>query len=69
MQAETVRLIETKSGDDRTLHIATTRVKEMLQRRLDHKTSQPESEQSLYVFPARDGGEQTQVNRVVYRSI
>lgn len=67
--ARTVRLIDTKSGDDRTAHIATNRVLEMLKRRQEEEAGKPEDERSLYVFPSRDQGEQKQVNRVCYRTI
>ena len=69
LTAETVRLIDTKSGDDRTAHIATNRVLEMLKRRQEEEAVKPEDESSLYLFPARDQGEQKQVNRVCYRTI
>lgn len=62
LTAETVRLIDTKAGDDRTLHLATNRVRAMLQRRNDERESE-------YVFPAKDGGQQDQVNRISYRVI
>ncbi|WP_158414114.1 tyrosine-type recombinase/integrase [Geoalkalibacter subterraneus] len=62
LTAETVRLIDTKAGDDRTLHLATNRVRAMLQLRYDER-------QSDFVFPATDGGQQEQVNRVSYRVI
>lgn len=62
LTAETVRLIDTKAGDDRTLHLATSRVRAMLQRRYDESDSD-------YVFPAKGGGQQDQVNRISYRVI
>jgi len=64
-----VRLIDTKAGDDRTAHIATKRVLGMLKRRQEEEARKPEDKASLYVFPARDLGEQTQVNRVCFRTI
>lgn len=69
LTAETVRLIDTKSGDDRTAHIATNRVLEMLKRRQEEEVGKPEDERSLYVFPSQNQGEQKQVNRVCYRTI
>ena len=69
LTAEAVRLIDTKSGDDRTSHIATNRVLQMLVRRQKENASKSEEENSLYVFPARDRGEQQQVNRVCFRAI
>ncbi|MCK5850900.1 MAG: site-specific integrase [Kiritimatiellae bacterium] len=69
LTAETVRFIDTKAGDDRTAHIATKRVLEMLKRRQEEEVSKPEDEVSVYVFPARDLGAQTQVNRVCFRTI
>ena len=67
LNAETVRFIGTKAGDNRTAHIATSRVLEMLKQRERDRgfAEQP----SVYVFPAKDGGPQQQVNRVCYRTI
>jgi integrase len=67
LNAETVRLISTKPGNNRTAHIATHRVLEMLKRRDQERafSEQP----SVYLFPARNGGQQKQVNRVCYRTI
>lgn len=69
LSAETVRLIDTKPGGDRTAHIATSRVLEMLKRRQRKEAKKSEDKTSQYVFPARDGGEQEQVNRICYREI
>jgi len=62
LTAETVRLIGTKAGDNRTAHVVTNRVLDMLKRRNKERVSE-------YVFPAKDGGQQDQVNRVCYRTI
>jgi integrase len=62
LDTDSARLMDTKSGDNRTIHISTNRVRQMLKDRYRQRTSQ-------YVFPARDGGRQEQVNRVCYRSI
>lgn len=68
LKTETVRLVGTKAGDNRTAHIATKRVLDMLKRREKANTEQ-EPEKSPYVFPARGGGMQQQVNRVCFRTI
>ena len=62
IQSETVRLVGTKAGNNRTAHIATSRVLDMLKRREEESVSN-------YVFPARDGGQQEQFNRVCFRTI
>jgi len=62
IQSETLRFIGTKAGDNRTAHIVTSRVLDMLKRREGKSNSN-------YVFPARDGGQQEQVNRVCFRTI
>jgi len=62
LEGNTARLMDTKSGDNRTIHTTTTRVKEMLQRRHANSSSQ-------YVFPARDGGMQEQTNVVFARTV
>lgn len=62
LEGNTARLMDTKSGDNRTIHTTTTRVKEMLQRRHANSSSQ-------YVFPARDGGIQEQTNVVFARTV
>lgn len=62
LEGNTARLMDTKSGDNRTIHTTTTRVKEMLQRRQANSSSQ-------YVFPARDGGMQEQTNVVFARTV
>jgi integrase len=69
IEAETVRLIDTKAGDDRTAHLATRRVLDMLKRRKGEADRAPADKKSPYVFPDRDGSEQQQVNRVCYRTI
>jgi len=71
LEAKTVRLIGTKAGDNRTAYIATKRVLAMLKRRKKEEESKEESneENSLFVFPARDGGQQAQVNRVCFKAI
>ena len=65
--AETVRLIGTKAGDNRTAHIATKRVLDMLKHRDRERMAQEPP--SAFVFPAIGGGQQDQVNRVCYRTI
>jgi len=67
LKAKTVRLIGTKAGDNRTAHIVTRRVLNMLKRRESLEAGK--EEHSLYVFPARDGNQQQQVNRVCFKSI
>jgi integrase len=62
LEGNTARLMDTKSGDNRTIHTTTTRVKEMLLRRHANSSSQ-------YVFPARDGGMQEQTNVVFARTV
>lgn len=62
LNGHTARLMDTKSGDNRTIHTTTTRVKEMLQRRHSNRSSQ-------YVFPAHDGNMQKQPNVVFARTV
>lgn len=62
LEGHTARLMDTKAGDNRTLHTTTQRVKTMLKRR-------KEETDSLYVFPARDDGRQKQVNVVFPRTV
>ena len=62
LKGHTARLMDTKAGDNRTLHTTTQRVITMLKRR-------KEEADSLYVFPARDGGRQKQVNVVFPRTV
>ncbi|MBW2185882.1 MAG: tyrosine-type recombinase/integrase [Deltaproteobacteria bacterium] len=54
--------MDTKAGDNRTIHTTTQRVMKMLDRR-KHESDSP------YVFPARDGGKQKQVNVVFLRTV
>ncbi len=69
IKGATVRLIDTKAGDDRTCHVATRRVLEMLKQRQKEEKKKAQDKKSVYVFPARDGSEQTQVNNVFFRTI
>ena len=67
LKAKSVRLIGTKAGDNRTAHVVTKRVLDMLKQREDNEADK--EEHSSFVFPARDGGQQEQVNRVCFKSI
>jgi len=62
LKAQTARLMDTKAGDNRTIHTTTQRVMKMLDRR-KHESDSP------YVFPARDGNKQKQVNVVFLRTV
>jgi integrase len=61
-EMKTARLLDTKNKSNGTIQIATTRVMEMLKRRKGASAS-------IYVFPARGGGQQKQVNSVIKRAI
>lgn len=62
LDAQTIRLMDTKSCDNRTIHTTTSRVTAMLHRRNIEATSR-------YVFPTCDGGRQKQVNVVFKRTV
>lgn len=62
LEACTARLMDTKAGDNRTIHTTTARVKEMLDRR-------KATAKSHYVFPAVGGEMQRQVNVVFSRVV
>ncbi|MDY0270647.1 tyrosine-type recombinase/integrase [Trichloromonas sp.] len=62
LEACTARLMDTKAGDNRTIHTTTARVKEMLDRR---KTTA----KSPFVFPALGGEMQKQTNVVFSRVV
>ncbi|MCK9173513.1 MAG: site-specific integrase [Desulfuromonas thiophila] len=60
--ALTARLMDTKAGDNRTIHTTTQRVQEMLHRRKQEANSP-------FVFPASGGGMQRQPNVVFARTV
>jgi integrase len=62
LDINTARLMDTKSGDNRTIHTTTRRVKDMLKRRHAEGFSK-------YVFPARNGSKQKQPNVVFSRTV
>ncbi len=62
LEAQTARLMDTKAGDNRTIHTTTQRVREMLK----HRKQQSDSP---FVFPARGGGLQKQPNVVFARTV
>ncbi|MBN2646126.1 MAG: site-specific integrase [Desulfuromonadaceae bacterium] len=58
----TARLMDTKAGDNRTIHTTTQRVREMLKHRKQHSDAP-------FVFPALNGGMQKQPNVVFARTV